>query len=788
MKRKKNLPGSQQSRRSFLQNTARAAMLLTTADLSALNKKETEPDSQHIELPVNIPAGGPWYKTVTRWGQVNITEKDPPQYDIPWWRSYWKRTSTKGIVVNAGGIVAYYPTKIPLHKKAEYLKEGDDLFGNICSSAKEDGIAVFARMDSNRASEAFYTAHPGWFAIDANAKPYKADDLYITCINSPYYNEHIPSILQEIITLYHPEGFTDNSWSGLGRESICYCENCKKDFKDKTGQAIPAVKNWNDAAYRQWITWNYTRRLEIWDLNNKICKTAGGQDCTWSGMNSGSISGQSRSFRNFKEICTRADIIMLDDQSRSDNSGFQHNGENGKLIHGLLGWDKLIPESMAMYQAHDPWFRLASKPEPEARMWMLEGIAGGIQPWWHMVGAYHEDRRMYHSPEKVFQWHRQNEAYLINRLPVATVGVVWSQQHTDFYGRDHTDELVELPWRGMVQALIRARIPYLPVNIDHIERDAAGLRTLILPNLAAMSDEQATSIKKFVRSGGSLVATGDSSLFDQWGDKRADYALADLFGAHYLNNADEQPPSKKLAGEAYHTYLRLTPELRAQTDGPHKGPEPVVTGKRHAILKGFDETDTIPFGGLLRTLRVEPGIEVLATYIPQFPVYPPEKAYMREPKTTIPAILLNEKRNPGRVAFIPADLDRQFGRTNLPDHGNLLKNIIRWTVKEDIPLSVEGAGLLDCHLYTQSGQQNNKKAERLVLHIVNLTNAATWRQPIDELISIGPLDVTVKLPKEITGHQIRSLVAGKSIAASVSGGNCHFRIDSLTDHEVVVIQ
>jgi Hypothetical glycosyl hydrolase 6/Beta-galactosidase trimerisation domain len=785
---KKRLTDWKQSRRSFLQNTARAAMLLTTADLSALQKKNMAIDVQKTTESVNDPANGPWYKTVTRWGQVNITEKDPPQYDIPWWRSYWKQTDTKGIVVNAGGIVAYYPTRIPLHKKAAYLKEGDDLFGNICRAAKEDGIAVFARMDSNRASEEFYRAHPDWFAIDAAGNPYKADDLCITCINSPYYNEHIPSILQEIVALYHPEGFTDNSWSGLGRDSICYCENCKKDFKDKTGQSLPVEKNWNAAVYRQWITWNYNRRLEIWDLNNRVCKLAGGEHCIWSGMNSGSISGQGKSFRNFKEICKRAEIIMLDDQSRSDNSGFQHNGENGKLIHGLLGWDKLIPESMAMYQAHDPWFRLASKPEPEARMWMLEGIAGGIQPWWHMIAAYHEDRRMYHTPEKVFHWHKQNEAYLINRLPVASIGIVWSQQHTDFYGRDHTDELVELPWRGMVQALIRARIPYLPVHIDHIERDAEKFRVLILPNLAAMSNEQSAAIKRFVQAGGSLVATGDSSLFDEWGDQRTDYALADLFGAHYIgSNGNEQPPSKKLAGEAYHTYLRLTPELRAQTDGPHKGPEPVITSKRHSILKGFEETDTLPFGGLLKPLRIEPGVELLATYIPQFPVYPPEKAYMREPKTDIPAILLNEKSNAGRVAFIPADLDRQFGRTNLPDHGNLLKNIILWAAKEDIAIHVDGAGLLDCHLYSQTYQQGMKKMNRLILHIVNLTNAAAWRQPIDELISIGPLKVSIKLPDGITGHQLRLLVADKNITAKVVEGTCRFEVSSVLDHEVIVI-
>jgi hypothetical protein len=106
-------------------------------------------------------------------------------------------------------------------------------------------------------------------------------------------------------------------------------------------------------------------------------------------MNSGSVSGQSKSFRDYKEICKRADIIMLDSQARNDSGGFQQNADTGKLIHGLLGWDKLVPESMAMYQAGRPTFRMSAKPAQEARMWMIEGIAGGIQPWWHFVGASH---------------------------------------------------------------------------------------------------------------------------------------------------------------------------------------------------------------------------------------------------------------------------------------------------------------------------------------------------------------------------------------------------------------
>ena len=54
----------------------------------------------------------PWYRHTYRWGQTNITEKDPVRYDIPWWREYWKRTEVQGVIINGGGIVAYYPEQI----------------------------------------------------------------------------------------------------------------------------------------------------------------------------------------------------------------------------------------------------------------------------------------------------------------------------------------------------------------------------------------------------------------------------------------------------------------------------------------------------------------------------------------------------------------------------------------------------------------------------------------------------------------------------------------------------
>jgi hypothetical protein len=714
------------------------------------------------------PNAEPWFRRTVRWGQTNITEKDPVRYDVKWWREFWKRTQVQGVVINAGGIVAYYPSKFPLQHRAEFL--GDrDLYGELAKAAHDDGIVVVARMDSNRTSEDFFKAHPDWFARDIAGKPYRAEDKYITCVNSPYYDEYLPAVLTEIVQRSHPEGFADNSWSGLTRESICYCDNCKRSFQKKVGSALPQKHDWNDKVYRQWIDWNYARRNEIWELNNRATKAAGGPECLWFGMNSGSVSSQSRSFRDCTAIFGRAEMVFLDHQARGA-AGFEENADTGKLVHSLLGWDKLAPESMAMYQTGVHSFRVASKPTPEAQMWMIEGFAGGIQPWWHHVGAYHDDRRMYHTAEPMMRWYATNQRYMINRKPLATVGIVWSQRNTDFYGHDQAALLTDAPYRGFTESLVRARIPYTPVHIDHIERDGANLKVLILPNVAAMSDAQVAAVRKFAAGGGSVVATGVTSLFTEFGDARGDFGLADLFGAHFSGTAGAE---KADAAKNLHTYLRLSPEMRGSVFGPEAGDEPKASGQRHPVLRGFGDTDILPYGGTLVPLKLDSGVVVPLTYIPPFPIYPPETAWMRQPKTDIPGLVIK-----GKNAFLPADLDRRYSREPLPDYADLLANLVRWAAKDDIPLKVEGHGLFDCNLYTQPG--------RVIAHIANLT--ATGRMPIDDLVPGGPLKFHVRLPKGVAAHGVKLLVANTTATPAIADGWATVNVPSVTGHEVLVLE
>ena len=236
----------------------------------------------------------------------DITEKDPVRYDIGWWRGYWKRTETQAVIINAGGIVAYYPSKFPLHHRAEFLG-GRDLFGELTKAAHDDGLFVMARMDSNRTAEDFYQAHPDWFSRDRDGQPYRAANKYVACINSPYYDDTFPVCCERSSSAPTLTGSPTTAGRAWAAKASATAPTANENFMRRLRKAIPRTADWNDPAYREWIMWSYARRIEVWELNNRATREAGGADCIWSGMNSGSVTSQARSFRDLREISHRAD-------------------------------------------------------------------------------------------------------------------------------------------------------------------------------------------------------------------------------------------------------------------------------------------------------------------------------------------------------------------------------------------------------------------------------------------------------------------------------------------------
>ena len=723
----------------------------------------------------------PWYRSAKRWGQTNLVEIDPQRYDGAWWRAHWKSTRIQGVIVNAGGIVAYYPSRFPLHHRAKTLG-GCDLYGEIVRDARTAGLKVIARMDSNRVAEDFYRAHPDWICVDASGKPYRQADKYITCINSPYYWEYLPEVMREIIGRSGPDGFADNSWAGIPRKNICHCRYCAESFRAYSGLNLPSASDWADERYRRWIRWNYQRRTDLWEFNNSVTMAAGGDHCRWMGMISGNVLNNSSRFIDLQAILARTEIVMLDHQRRNVIDGFADNTEAGKRLHEVGGWHKLIPESMPQYQLGAPAFRLASMPRAELRLWSSAGFAGGIQPWWHHIGSLHEDRRQYRSAEPVFSWHEENQDVLLDRQPLADIGVVWSQDNHDFYGQDKTEDRTMAPYRGVTQALDQAGLAYLPVHADAIAAAPGRFAVLILPNIGALSSSQAEAIKAFAEAGGSVIATSETGLYDENGNRRPDFALCDLFG---VRRGEGQHGGQDLANSdietsARHTYIRLSPESRAAVYGPADTTAPEPLGTRHPILQGLDETDTIPFGGYLPVVNVDEHVAVLATFIPDFPIYPPETSWMRQPHSDLPMITLRDHASGGKLIWLAADLDRCFARDRHPEHALIIANAARWAVGRQAAVTLEGTyGVISPSLYEQDG--------RYILHLNNrlITASVPGRQ--SELIPIGPVTVRLRLGLGETADVVQLRVAGEQVTATSKGQELVFTVPQVLDHEVAVI-
>ncbi len=120
------------------------------------------------------------------------------------------RFGANTFLLNMGGIVAQYPTRVAFHYASTFLPPGRDLFGDALRDAHAHRIRVIGRFDLSKTQKPVYDAHPEWFFMRANGEPAIYSGLYSTCINGDYYRKHALTILEEALTRYDVDGLFFN--------------------------------------------------------------------------------------------------------------------------------------------------------------------------------------------------------------------------------------------------------------------------------------------------------------------------------------------------------------------------------------------------------------------------------------------------------------------------------------------------------------------------------------------------------------------------------------------------
>ncbi len=241
----------------------------------------------------------------------------------------------------------------------------------------------------------------------------------------------------------------------------------------------------------------------------------------------------------------------------------------------------------------------------------------------------------------------------------------------------------------------------LLTEMDLEDADLRGVRVLVLPNAACLSARAAEVVRRFVRAGGGLVASNETSLFGDDFRRGQDFALGNLFRARYVGPVPVTQRAEALQlnlekGNPITDDAAIRARLSTSWRNP-KGPPP----------------ERGPLALIASACEVEPreGGEVLATFQTNDP---------RQAGKSYPAVI-RSRHGGGRVVYFAAGVDQAM--FFYPDGAfrRMLVNACRWAAGDaPPPAEVEGPLILTTTFRCQPGEG------RTVVHLLNA--GSSWGQ------------------------------------------------------------
>ena len=689
-------------------------------------------------------AGLPWANNAMRWAQLAFTEENPPRYDPNFWLDLFRKTHINAVCLSAGGDIAFYPTDVPLHKRARDLGSRD-MFGEMVKGCRAQNISIIARVDPHAMSEEAYAAHPEWAACTEDGKPrrhWAAADMWVTCQNGGFMFDFMPAVLKEITDRYKPEGFFGNRWAGSG---MCYCQTCRTKFRAATGLELPTSNDPQDPRRKAYIQWNADMRWKQFTLWNDTVK-ASKADCFFSP--NGGLNDPAKVMHP---------LVAVDRQGRAGTTPVWMMGKFIKQTRAYMQNLPVLGIFNIGAEDENRW-KDSVQTGPELEAWAHGGIAQGMRPWFVKFNARVFDARWVKPIEKIYQWHFRHDRYMRNTANLARVAMVNSTQSgiftaggTAFAAGDNVRaaQRVTESVNGYYQALVEARISF--EMVDDRQLDPAHIsryRVLVLADVASLSDAQCQQIRDYVKAGGRIVATGETSLYDQTGKRRANFGLSDLFGCDYV----------KTENGVKNSYL--TPR------------------HPHPLTRGLEDAPRIIAATQQLTVKPHDAAKAPLTLIPSYPDLPMERVFTAQEETDI-AMAYCREVGKGRVVYFPMDLDRTFWEVLAPDHLTLLANAVTWAADEPAPMTVKGPGMLDTAYWRQKNS--------LAAHLVNLNNPMMMKGPYREIMPAGPYTVSLAIPAGARIGAVKLLESGITPKTSRDGDRLVVEVPQIRLHEVVAV-
>jgi hypothetical protein len=684
------------------------------------------------------------------------------------------------------GGYAFYQSRVTPHVSGlgdiDYLREAVD-------EGRSTGVKIVVYMNPNCLRE----GHPLFDACsvrDAEDRAVPCGKAYgsngansrYACINHPRYRQFLRDVLREIFAGYRPAGLYVDGLT----PHVCCCEHCRAKYREMFGVEMPAAKLSRVVAAG--VTWGeYGGDPEpVGDVENDL-------DC-----------------RRLTEMMYRS-LVEVTHEFTATVKGCQPEAVTAYHSHPKPACEADYDATLTEVYRSQPWVHAAWRcgelagfsnvfrvpvlfnvyphehfTAAEARYKAIQGLAAGAYPnFWSTPGM-----------QPVLDFMRRNAEYLdfATTSPVRFIALPRdvrldsTQAATPAAdGVRYQDDRFLAPAVGAYAALIRCGLPVVTLHRPHFHERLAGFQVLCLANMTNMSDAQVEAVRRFVRSGGGLIASHETSLYDEKGRRRPDFGLADLFGARFRRVLAAAPgrvqfePVGPLA-----TGFRIGQQTSTGTEVGRIGNPSYEQRIGNPSSHEADLRDGLPIHPTGKPTLVRspilsglPPLEHAGPHVAVDLTTGRSAARLTGPDlaSDLPAAVVHEFGE-GRVVYLPGRLDALECYQLTPQVERLFANAVRWLMRDRLPIEVSSPGMVGVSYFRQP--------QRLLVHLVNHDRDSRFRD--DAFRPLTHVRVRLQLPPGFEVSRVHRLWTPSDVAYQCNREYLQAELDSIGEYELLAVE
>ncbi|CAM3598781.1 alpha-amylase family protein [Occultella aeris] len=656
-----------------------------------------------------------WWHSPFRMFQTNLRETDVG-FDVAAVLDAIEDHGADTWLVNAGGIVSFYPTDLDFQTRNPLLarRPGGDLLGDCLRGAQDRGIRLMARMDFSKIAPRIADLFPQWCFRNADGGRQLYQGLVSTCPSAGYYQERTLDVLDEVLGRYDVDGFFCN-WFGFNEvdyagtyHGVCHCDACVAGFAAFAGDArLPAGPD--DAEYGRWRAY---ARETVATLTERI------RD-------------------HIKSRRPEAALIL------GDSSDIVFHEANNAIGRPLWPYATSAAVS-ASRTAHentpvlvnsvafvDMPYRMAAEEPHHFATYFAQTIARGGTPSTYIMGVPGDiPYAGLPAARAITRFHRDHQDLYAGIRPIAPLALI----RPPAAGREAADAAgATEEFHGWFDALAEVHLAADVLALEEVARLAvdgslARFGVLVLPDVGPLPPAAAEALDAFVEAGGTLVATGSSGMS---------------------------------GGRVQLESMPATAELAVVGDVESLKGTYVSAGLESTADSGVYTAPTVPILGARRTMAWHADIDRWLTIIGPAPYGPPELAYGQ--RATDQPGLATRSYGVGSATYLPWTAGRTYDRLGTGE--------IRDVLLSSVPGARTGPdgdpwGCLRLWAPEQLEHTVHRAADgRIVVHLIN--HSGLRRRSYGPPIPITGVRITP--PRGLHIAAATALVAGQDVPVTPAG-------------------